>query len=145
MANNYRMSSFALPASWPEQAKDDFVQIMTALNEWECGDSEQPESVVFPEGYEDLTEYLDINDLCLHGITWDDKNEVKDSSHRRVGYWDKERFDSVNAIAVVQAIANRYNIPPDQSCYISWAYICDKPKLDEFGGCEVEICCNKEQ
>lgn len=142
MANNYVMSSFALPASWPEQAKDDFVQIMTALNEWECGESEQPESVVFPEGYEDLTEYLDIDGLCLHGTTWDKGN---DPSSRRVGYYDEESFDAVNVEAVVQAIANRYNIPPDQSCYISWAYICDKPKLDEFGGCEVEICCNKEQ
>lgn len=133
MADNYSMSSFALPASWPEQAKDDFVYIMKSLADYET-----------PKGYESLMNDLD-SEIWLHGTVWDDKDTDADSSgdQRRVGYWDTDSFDVNNAVAVVQAIANRYKIPPEQSCYISWAYTCSKPVIDDFGGSEVRISCNK--
>lgn len=133
MANNYTQSSFAIPESWPEEAKSDFFDILTSLDNVCDLDDFNDNLIEFPKGYDDLADSLDFDNICLHGTTW------KDPYMNTVGYYDMDSFDLENIEVIVRAIANKYHIPESEKCSISWAYICDKPRVGEFGGGEIEI------
>lgn len=140
MSDYYNMSSFELPASWPEAAKDEFVRIMKHLVAVYQED-EDLDLTMFPPGCEALTTSVDDYTLYMGGTVWDDKEDDPTvlPEDRRVGYYDTERFDLTNIQIVVQAIADKYAIPREKSCTISVAWTCSKPLVDAFGGTSVEI------
>lgn len=140
MSDYYTMSSFELPASWPEAAKDEFVQIVNILSEaW--GTTDSAESVALPSGYEHLAALAVDPDLSLNGTVWDDKEDDPTVSpeDRCVGYHDTDTFDFPNMRLIVQAIADKYAIPREKSCTISVAWSCSDPEIGAFGGESVEI------
>lgn len=127
MANNHTLGSFELPESWPSSAKEEFTAIMNILDDVDYGE-DIDSSIKFPEGYENLPNLLDFDCLCLHGTTWQENNGTS------VGYYDMESFDRVNIEIILKQIARKHRIPVTEKCYVSWAFTCDKPRVNEFGG-----------
>jgi hypothetical protein len=142
MANNYTQLSFCIAGEWPHEAKQDLVDILTAIDAYEI--SEAPAWYrEFIQSEQDGVEDFDFavyveDELCGYSqVNSELRNDAEPGKASTLYIYSEESANVEAVLSAIHAVMRHYQI--ETPTEFQYADTCSKPRVDEFGGGVVRI------